>query len=260
MPEVLGRAREGAIASLIGARNSVYRLRRPGGRRVLVYTDSRGMNVVGKLRRSGIGSYVTNLQSDYRVWPWICPEKYTTIVDFLNVVDGYDLSNFDAVVLHCGIVDFSPRPVSNLAALAAGKRGVRRFDELLAANAHYHADPMPTVYRGEQTTTVYSPDYLSQAVLPQLRAIPNLIWINSNRLVPGWDGNYHKGRPANIGEVVAGFDSILEQGLPNVVDLKAWSHAQVQELTIDNIHFTKRGMAEIARLITGQLEHLLGRP
>ena len=90
--------------------------------------------------------------------------------------------------------------------MRAAKRGLPRFEALFAANARYYAAPWHTLYMGEPTISLYSPEYLNDEIIPALVTIPNLIWISSNHFVPGWEGNYTRGRPTNIEQVVQGLD------------------------------------------------------
>ena len=225
--------------------------RRP---RLLVYTDSRGLNVASRLvRRHYNGSYVHRLQWRYSTDYVVSPHSHTTILDFLNYVANRKLDAYDAIIMHCGIVDFSPRPLSNVERVRAGKQGMPLFGELFAANAEYYANPWSVEYEGEPTINLYSLEYLRTTLLPSLQAIPNLIWISPNRFVAGWNGNYARGRPANIGSVVAEFEAAVKAGLPRVVDLWKWSDREVRTFTIDNIHFSRPGFKRLTALIEAEL-------
>ena len=56
-----------------------------------------------------------------------------------------------------------------------------------------------------------------------LASIPNLLWVTTNDFVPGWEGNYGRGRPVDIAARIAEFESRMRPVLSNVVDLHAWS-------------------------------------
>jgi hypothetical protein len=222
--------------------------------RIYVYTDSRGYDVNSKYGKTPWGSYIHRLLKNYRVDYCICPEKYTTIVDFIAQAKTLDLHKYKAVILHCGVVDFSPRPLSNIALVKESKAGKAIFDQLFQSNASYYANPYPLEYMGEPTINLYSLDYLQKAVLPFLTGIPQLIWINSNHFVKGWEGNYEKGRPANIDALVSEFDYTVEASLQNIIDIKGWNDASIQKCTIDNIHFTTEGFQAISQLIHYKLK------
>jgi hypothetical protein len=252
----MSRAKDGlraASAKAFRGYDALLRAKNRGRPRVLVYADSRGVNLLSVKKTHYIGSYIHALQRRFDVTYWVLPHSHTTIVDFLNVADRVDLTTFDHVVLHCGIVDFSPRPISNIAKVQGGKQGEPRFDELFAEHADYYAHPWDTLYEGEPTINLYSPAYLNEQVLPALVKIPNLIWISSNHFVAGWDGNYTRGRPANIDQTVHRFEATLHEALPRVVDLSSWSDRQVREMTIDNLHLTRRGFQTVRAMLDQHL-------
>jgi hypothetical protein len=226
--------------------DSALRVRNSRRPRVLIYADSRGRNITGPRKTHYLGSYIHTLQRSFHVTYSLTPHSHTTIVDFLNFADGVDLNSFDRVILHCGIVDFSPRPLSNVEKVKAAKQGLPRFDSLFTANADYYAAPWDTLYMGEPTINLYSPEYLAGEIIPELIAIPNLTWISSNHFVPGWEGNYTRGRPANIEQVVQGLDAQMRAAIPDVVDLSDWTPEQVRVRTVDNIHLSREGFREVA--------------
>jgi hypothetical protein len=233
-----------------------YRARNRRKRHILVYADSRGMNLYSRLGKTGHGTYVWRLRRKYHLTYALCPEKYTTLVDFIEFMKSHDAAAFDAVVCHCGIVDFSPRPMSSLGQLKGTKAGSGPFAELFSENETYHQNPFDEVYRGEHTINLYSEQYLSQHLLPQLSAIPRLIWVNSNRTAPGWNGNYHRGRPINLDQVISRFDAVMTAGIPTQVDLSSWSPQDTMRFTIDNVHYTSTGFERVAQLIDEAIQRL----
>jgi hypothetical protein len=242
--------------SVFDSYDSVLRVRNHRRPRVLIYADSRGRNITGPHKTHYLGSYIHSLQRSFHVTYELTPHSHTTMVDFLNFADNVDLTSFDQVILHCGIVDFSPRPLSNIERVKAAKRGSRRFDELFAANASYYANPWETLYKGEPTISLYSPEYLSDEVIPALRTIPNLTWISSNHFVAGWEGNYTQGRPANIEQIVQGLDSQMRAAMPNLVDLSHWTPDKIRKRTVDNIHLSREGFREVTRILSTRLAQL----
>jgi hypothetical protein len=248
-PKELSRAAFHSYDSALRVRNH----RRP---RVLVYADSRGRNITGPRKTHYLGSYIHSLQRTFHVTYSLTPHSHTTLVDFLNFADVVDLSSFDRVILHCGIVDFSPRPLSNVEKVKVTKRGLPRFDELFAINASYYEKPWDTLYMGEPTISLYSPEYLSAYIIPALVEIPNLTWISSNHFVPGWEGNYTRGRPANIEQVVQLLDAQMRSAMPDVVDLSPWTPEQVRDRTVDNIHLSRNGFREVYAALHARLSRL----
>ena len=232
------------------------RSRRP---RVLVYADSRATNVTGPLGKSVFGTYVSRLMRSYCVQPVVLPFSHTTLLDFVNFWRS-DTRPYAAVVLHCGIVDFSPRPVSTLSRIAAAKSSEPGFRELFARHAAYHRAAGGPEYHGEPTTTLYSPEYLEDTLLPVLASIPNLLWMTTNDFVPGWDGNYSRGRPVDIAARIAEFESRMRPVLSNVVDLHTWQAADVRRFTVDNVHLSPRGFDEVTRVLDAALRGVTADP
>lgn len=244
------RARDAAFGALDG----VWRVRNAKKPSVLIYTDSRGLNVsnpkLAKAKRH-YGSHVAWLQRHYLVDHVVCPYSHTTIPDFLTYAEQHDLSAYSAVILQCGIVDFSPRPVSSLDKVRAAKHGQARFDDLFARNADFYATPYDVEYEGEPTTSLYDVDYFGD-VLSELAEIPNLLFITPNRFVPGWDGNWRP-RPSNIDPVVELYSSRAVERLDWVLDLREWDYDEIQRYTVDNIHFTRPGFRAIEALLEHEL-------
>lgn len=223
---------------------------------VLIYSDSRGLNLADKAK-ARIGTYAALLARRYRVTSELCPHSHTTIVDFLTYAEERSLDRFDAVVMHCGIVDFSPRPLSNIAKVRAGKVDVPAFDAAFQANAAHYEQPDPTLFEGEPTVSLWSEAFVRSTLIPRLRSIENLIWVTSNPFVPGWEGNYTRGRPVNIAAYVERFDALMASELPNVVDLRDWSHDEVRARTIDNIHFSAPGFSAVADRVAVALDNIV---
>jgi hypothetical protein len=223
---------------------------------VFIYSDSRGFDVIGKSGKNPFNSYLGFLIRKYRVTYRLCPEKHTTILDFLREIRTTDIAKYDYVILHCGVVDFSPRPISNLSFVLSSKE----HDDLMKIArdkyADYYDTPSEITYQGEKTQTLYAPEFLEAVLVPELKKIRNLIWINSNHFVSGWDGNFDKGRPLNIEEKVNLFDGILGNHLENIVDLKGWTDEEVKGFTIDNIHFRPKGFAEVYALLNNKLQEI----
>jgi hypothetical protein len=233
-----------------------WRVRSVAKPSVLVYADSRATNVIGPLGKSVFGTYAARLMRSYRVYPVILPRPHTTLVDFLNHCDR-DRRAYDAVLLHCGIVDFSPRPVSSIPRIAAAKSRDPGFAELFADNDAYHRDAHGPEYEGVPTTTLYSPRHLEDVLVPRLAAIPNLVWVTTNDFVPGWEGNYTRGRPVDIGARIAEFEARLRPVLAHVVDMHVWSYDDVRRFTIDNVHYTPSGVDEMTRILRSGLDQVL---
>lgn len=245
--------KEKILEVFYAAFNCFFRLVNYNKPRVFIYTDSRGMNVMSKNRKNPFNSYVGELVKRYNSTYFICREKHTTIIDFLTTAQKFNLDDFDFVILHCGVVDFSPRPLSNLNFVLQSKNENDFFKIAKAKYSDYYINPTDVLYKEEKTQSLYSPEFLEEIILPELKKINNLIWISSNHFVLGWEGNYTAGRPQNIDEYVSRFDTIMKKNLTNVVNLWTWSDENIKKYTIDNIHFTKEGFAEVLNLVNSKI-------
>lgn len=238
----------------------------PRKKRVLVFTDSRGQHKPAGQEHQIFGE---RLKSDSRleVDLFLCPMKWTTTLDFLEMFDEARLAAYDAVVLWTGIVDWSPRPVSsakndlydnagasNLENVGLNTRDYSKkvvnnkreiFDRVFGAEAmgSYFSSPFDTLYANEKTSNMYGLDMAERHLIPRLAAIRNLVFINANRFVPGWEGDFKKGRPANI-SLTHAYSDLFSDALAataKIIDLRKWSLEDVKYYTCDNIHVTKAG-------------------
>jgi hypothetical protein len=235
-------------------------------KRVLVFTDSRGQHKPAGQDHLIFGE---RMKADPRldVDLYLCPMKWTTTLDFLEMFSVATLRSYDAVVLWTGIVDWSPRPlssaksdlynnsqVSNLDGVHVNTRDYSRkavnnkraiFDSVFGESCmqdHFER-PYEVEYAGERTINMYGISMVEQLLL-RLESIPNLIYINANRFVPGWEGDFKKGRPANISlthEYSDAFTDRLNGRVAALIDLHAWTDDEVKKYTCDNIHVTKDG-------------------
>ena len=157
-------------------------------------------NVIGPLGKSVFGTYVAQLMRPLPRLSGDPPAPAHDARSTSSTIAARPATSYDAVLLHCGIVDFSPRPVSSIPRIAAAKSGDPGFAELFAENAGYHREATGPQYGGEPTTTLYSPRYLERRPRsPPARRFPRLVWVTTNDFVPGWEGNYTRGRPVDIG-------------------------------------------------------------
>jgi len=225
--------------------------------KVLIYSDSRAFNVINPFGKHPFDSYIRTLAQRYRVHFALCPQKYTTLVDFLDYIGEIDPLSFDQIILHCGIVDFSPRPLSNISAVRNTKTRSLAFQRLFEGNQEHYNNPSPLLYKNEKTSTLYSSAYLKNVIGPALAKIPNVTWIDSSPFAKGWDGNYSEGRPQQIAEVILKYENILLDFIKNRISLKDWSDHDVKRYTIDNIHFTPAGFRELTLRIDANLKETI---
>jgi hypothetical protein len=196
---------------------------------------------------------------------FLCPFKWTTTLDFIECFPADRLRQYDRVVLYTGIVDWSPRRLSNarddvynsrsevnLGALEINtedytKKIVNRkkatFDLVFGEDTmHSHlAAPFDVAYEGEPTINMYTLAMAESELLPRLRGLSNLIFINANRFVPGWRGDYPRDRPANISITHAYSDLFSTHFGDRLVDLRVWNDEDVKRFTCDNLHLSAAG-------------------
>ena len=165
---------------------------------ILIFTDSRGSY---KEPNSNYKLYTEKLSENYNVSSYIYKYKWTTILDFLNLLNNGTIKpeNYDYVILHVGISDFSPRH-SQIAINNIYKDKKQIFDSVFGEenikkylNTDFNID-----YEGDKTINLYSIEMAKMYIIPILQKINNLIWIGSNNIVDGWNGNYFRERPKNI--------------------------------------------------------------
>lgn len=239
--------------------------------RILFFTDSRG-ELKPTFRDRLIFPEKVKAELETRgtkVDLILCPFKWTSTIDFIELIETglLKLERYDKVVLYTGVVDWSPRPLSSfracmkgttrealdLAAFGRKKRPpkvanhkmafFRKFFGTRAYNEHARRT-FDVDYRGEPTTNLYSLEMLETRVIPYLQSLgERLVFINSNRLVPGWEGDYliknPDGRPRNIRLLEAYAERMSEAF--DCIDLLKWSPRQIKRFTVDNMHLTHAG-------------------
>jgi len=144
--------------------------------KVLIYTDSRGFEI-SKIsnRKTPFNSYLDYFVKNYRSQVFICPEKHTTFFDFFDKINRKDLSSFKHIISHIGVVDFSPRPISDINSIFKLKKrkitnvfGVDFYEKLLAS-PHYE-----TEYLGEKTCSIIQENNIPR-IAQELNKLENLI-------------------------------------------------------------------------------------
>lgn len=236
-------------------------------KRVLIFTDSRGQHKQAGCTYDIFGE---RLAGDLRldVDLFLCPMKWTTTLDFLEQFPPDRLTQYDYVVLYTGIVEWSPRPAPSARAdlydsrstgntnnLGLNTRDYSKkilnnkkaiFDHVFGAEAMavHLANPLDSLYEGQPTINMYGLNMARDSLIPALAAIPNLIFVTANRFVPGWEGDFKRGRPANIAISDRYSDLFaieLARARVPLVDLREWSLDDVKVYTCDNLHLTERG-------------------
>lgn len=185
------------------------------------------------------------------------PYKHTTLIDFLYFYNTNIkiLKKFDFIVIHLGVVDFSPRPKKMLENI--------RIKKALKVNTLYNIDfndidPIQfsnILYNEEQTGSLYSKEFLENYILNKLKEIDNLIYIGINPILFNWNGNYKKTRPKNINDVMK-FNDVLIKNLNYSIDISNWTEKEIKEYTVDNIHFNSKGFDFIKSQIKNKIKEI----
>lgn len=211
--------------------------RRP---KILVFTDSRGFEVT-KIwnRKNPFSSYIKKLIFSYNCTVKVCPEKFTSILDFLTFYETISHKKFKKVVLHCGIVDFAPRPESSFNLMYEAKVSKVKKYSIEKYISKRNRD-FGTKYQGEKTLSFLNDDSITNVLLPLLQKIPNLVYIGVNPVLSDWIGNYWRKRPDNINEQLL-LDELLITGIVESIDLSNLQREDIKCYTTDNVHYTKEG-------------------
>ena len=227
-----------------------------GKKHILLYTDSRGKDIV---KDASFDFYSEKLAKRYAVKAYLCPHKWTTTMDFLELTKDWQLDKFDHVILHLGVVDFAARPKSSLLSQIYPKKK-QMFNEIFGEaviQQHLQQD-LGVMYEGEVTHNMYSLEMCEQYLLPLLKKIDNLIYISGNPAFTGWRGNYFRDRPDNIAQNDTYF-YLFEKHLTPHISMMHWTTEMVKEYTYDIIHVNKKGsdyiFEQIEKMLTQTSQH-----
>ena len=209
--------------------------------KILIFTDSRGQH---KSSFSDKLIFTEKLSREFNTELLLCPYKWTTTMHFISLIESgkINISNYDKIILYTGVVEFSPRPISNfLNAISDIKPFLKVFlgDYLDLTNTY------KVNYMGEDTKSLITINAYENIVIPYLKAIGDkLILINTNKIVDNWDGNYLKinpnGRPSNI-NIVSKYSEKTLGNFGNLVNILFWNDEEIKKYTVDNMHLTYLG-------------------
>lgn len=109
----------------------------------------------------------------------------------------------------------------------------------------YANEVYDTKYKGEDTKSIISMKMLNDVIIPYLQKYDDkLIYINCNRIVKGWEGNYIRinpsGRPKNI-SIIEKYSELLVGKFSHLINLLELSDEEIQKYTVDNMHLTYEG-------------------
>lgn len=215
--------------------------------KILIYTDSRGFLVNCLLcNKTPKDSYIEMLSKNFNIDYQLCTKKHTTILDFLDYVKDRDISQYSHIILHLGIVDFSPRPLNHFDIVynLKNKLANKLFPNIKMEPQYYNV-----LYENERTFSLYNIDYLKKAILPKISEISkltNIIWLGVNKVDLNWNGNYFKKRPININNILIYQNTIKDFLTKNhasihYIDIDTIKEFNIKIHTIDNMHLSSDG-------------------
>jgi GT2 family glycosyltransferase len=236
-----------------------------GKKKLLIFTDSRGQH---KAQGCEHDIFAERLAKDprFEVDVFLCPLKWTTTLDFFKFIENKDLAQYDHIILFTGIVEWSPRPQQsaindlydnkneqNIDNWGLNTRNYSQkiinnkksiFDDILGETKikRHLNSPFPEKYEEQKTINMYSLTLALEEVIPRLNKIDNLIFINANRFVDGWNGDFKRGRPKNIA-ITHRYADLFARFIDSnkLLDLTGWTSDDVKRFTCDNIHLTEAG-------------------
>ena len=235
-----------------------------GKKTILYISDSRGF-LVGSLfsyKNHFKNCLISGLQKNYAVLPIINRQKHTTLLDGLDFINN-SRSKFDLIVLHLGVVDFSPRSFSSAELIRAKK--ISSLANKPIYNLENGCEEVsisldltvrePATYEGEQTDAIANGMYIKK-VKDMMNEIPQpMIAITTNNVDLTWRGNYWRDRPNNMNSYLSVERSFWsETGIP-CISLNDCSET-VYETTLDNIHPSKLGFQKLEQLVRTKIAKL----
>ncbi len=209
--------------------------------KLLFFTDSRGQHKESFQNKK---IFAEKFSDEFDCDLILCPFKWTTTLDFIHLVETQqiDIQKYDKIILYTGVVEFSPRNISNFNECMNDKiHFLKQFlSEYLDLNNEYK-----TTYRGENTKSLISIEAYEKIVIPYLQQFDNkLIIINTNKIAKNWEGNYTKinpsGRPKNI-NIVEEYSKKTIGKFKQLINLLDWDDDEIKKYTVDNMHLTYMG-------------------
>lgn len=235
-------------------------------KKILIFTDSRGQHKPAGTNHEIFGERIKNEAKNIEVDLILCPMKWTTTLDFIEYIKNHDISDYNWIILYTGIVEWSPRPQKNAIndlynnkntenlnnwhnnsrdyskKIVNNKKNI--FDDIFGEKEikEYLEKPFEIKYENQSTINMYSLEMLKKNIAPEIRKIKNLIFINSNRILSDWEGDFKRGRPENI-SITHDYSDVFSSIFPSerLIDLRLWDKNEIKKYTCDNMHLTKEG-------------------
>jgi hypothetical protein len=260
-------------------------------KKMLIFTDSRGQHKEKSYFNESKMLFTEKLQTElYKLYKietdlMLCPFKWTSTLDFIQCVETnvINLEDYDYIILYTGVVEYSPRNLSNLNECYNNTKNEEiTFSKLIdnkskiinnklsfmkkifsTCDIKEHFDNYSTItYKNENTNNMISKSMHENIVIPYLKTKlqHKLIFINSNYILEGWEGNYIKinplGRPKNI-NIINQYVDLNNTLFYNMIKLD-WSGDEIKKYTIDNMHLTYEGSEYIYDKVIKFLQNNIG--
>ena len=233
-------------------------------KKILYISDSRGFLVGSPWSyKNHFGNYlISGLQHHYAVLPIINRHKYTTILDGLDFIRKTRYK-FDLIVLHLGVVDFSPRARSSAELVRAKKMSSLVKQPVCELNKKYELKPTflnlnmreSAMYDGEITDAIANYTYIAM-IKKMINDIPYpMIAITTNVVDLSWRGNYWRDRPVNMNSYLSVEREFWRDTGISCISLDECSES-VRETTMDNIHPSKLGFQKLEQLVRKEIANL----
>jgi len=227
--------------------------------KLLIYTDSRGFLInCLSCTKTPRKSYIEKLSKDYNIDFQICPEKYTTLLDFLDYIEDKDLSIYSKVIIHLGIVDFSPRPLSQKNIIFTEKKQIA--DRLFTCSG-MSIKEYSVQYENQNTFSLYDIFFLKEYIIPKIDTLSkkvDIVWVGLNSVDTNWRGNYFKDRPQNINIILDYQDIIIKtlyerNSSIKYINIDEVANFKLKEHTLDNMHLSEKGFEFFYKLLLKEL-------
>lgn len=218
--------------------------------KLLFFTDSRGQHKQSFLDKKIFPEIFFN---KFDCDLFLCPFKWTTTLDFIQLIEckKINIDKYDKIILYTGVVEFSPRNLSNFKECLQSKLP---FIETFLGKELDLTNTYGAKYRGEDTKSLITISAYKNIIIPYLQQLDEkIILINTNHIVPNWEGNYLDvnplGRPSNI-SVVGEYSKETIGNFSKLVNLLEWDHKEIKKYTVDNMHLSYLGSEFILKKIT----------
>ena len=253
-------------------------------KKILIFTDSRGQYKNSFVNRliftEKIKSELYNL---YKIKTdlILCPFKWTSTIDFIQCIEEQhiNIDQYDYIILYTGVVEYSPRNLSNLNdcynnvinETITYSKLINKKSKIINNKLSFmktifsenelkeHFDNYSTIkYKNEYTNNLISMKMYENTIVSYLKTKlqDKLIFINSNYVLNDWEGTYLKinplGRPENI-NIINDYVDLNAKLFPECITLD-WNDNDVKKYTIDNMHLTYDGSEYIYNKIVALLK------